>query len=64
MTERTWRVIAMAVGGREYWFVYKLKSVCAPDATGNREFKGGNFDSRLDAEKYADLLNTYGGELE
>ena len=61
MTERTWRVIGMSVGGRVYWFVYKLKSVCAPDATGNRVFKGGHFDSKMDAEKYADYLNVYGG---
>ena len=60
MTKTDWRVISFKVGGSEYWFVYRLKNVGTPDQTGNRIYKGGQFDSEQDAQDYADLLNTYG----
>lgn len=63
MIENNWRVISFAVSGKRYWFVYKLKSVCTPDETGNRIYKGGQFQNERDAQEYADRLNVFGNEI-
>ena len=53
-----WRVAHNYVPGTgDFWQVYRLKSVCAVDHSGNREYKGGLFDSEADAQRYADELN-------
>ena len=57
---KEWRVMSVMVGGVTKYFVYRLRSICAPDVTGNRVYHGGQFDSEADAQKYADLLNEYG----
>ena len=64
MKSARWRVCCFEYFGFNHWQVYRLKSVCAPDHGGNREFKGGLFDSEADAQKYADLLNEYGDVIE
>lgn len=64
MNENEWRVIAQRVGGRVYWFVVKPKTEDDPHCVGSRIYKGGHFDSELDAQKYADFLNIYGGNTE
>ena len=60
MSATEWRVMPVMVGLVRKFFVYKLRSVCAPDVTGNRLYYGGQFDTESDARKYAELLNEYG----
>lgn len=64
MSIKKWRVCSFSYFGFEHWQVYKLKSVCAADISGNRIYKGGIFDTESDAQKYADLLNEYGVEID
>ncbi len=52
-----WRVSHTYAGGSYFWQVYRLKSVCAVDHSGNREYRGGLFNSEADAQRYADELN-------
>ena len=61
MKSARWRVCCFEYFGFNHWQVYRLKSVCAPDHGGNREFKGGVFDSYEAAKKFADELNGVGG---
>ena len=61
MATNRWRVICMEYFGFKHWQVYRLKSVCAPDKVGNREFKGDVFASRASAQEYADQLNESDG---
>ena len=62
MQDNKYRVRECMVAGVHYWFVYKLKSVCVPDETGNRLYKGSHFESEAEAKRYADLLNAYGDD--
>ena len=61
MQTNNWRAMGFSVGGYEHWFVYRLKSVCAPDEAGNRIYKGGQFDTKEEAQAFADELNGVGG---
>ncbi len=57
MSKIKWRVCETVYGGKSYWNVYCLRSVCAPDESGNRLYSGECFDTEADAKKYAALLN-------
>lgn len=57
MSVTEWRPIRLEYFGFNHWQVYRLKSVCATDRVGNREYKGGVFESREAAQAYADMLN-------
>jgi hypothetical protein len=61
MSATEWRPIRLEYFGFNHWQVYRLLSVCATDRVGNREFKGGVFDSYEAAKKFADELNGVGG---
>ena len=56
-----WRVIRFEYAGMEHWEVYRLKSMCAPDKPGNREYSRGVFTTYAAAKAYADKLNAEGG---
>ena len=57
-----WRVSHNYVPGvGDFWEVYRLKSMCAVDHSGNREYRGGPFNTEADAKAYADKLNAEGG---
>ena len=56
-----WRVSHNYVPGvGDFWQVYRLKSMCAVDHAGNREYRGGPFDTEAKAQRYADELNKAG----
>ena len=57
-----WRVSCNPVAGKEFYQVYRLRDKDAIDHSGNRETKGGLYESRIDAEKLAATLNAEGGK--
>ena len=52
------------VGVGIFYQVYRLRSVCAVDHAGNREYRGGLFDTEAEAQLYADQLNREEGDQE
>ena len=54
-----WRVAHIYAGGYSDYQVYRLRDVNAVDHSGNREYRGGCFDHKEDAESYADELNRW-----
>lgn len=52
-----WRTTSNYFGGKLWYGVYRLKDVDALDHSGNREHKGGYFQTRKEAEALAEYLN-------
>ncbi len=53
-----WQVSSnYVVGVGTFYQVYRLRSVCDVDHSGNREYRGGPFDTEAEAQQYADQLN-------
>ena len=52
-----WRVTANPVAGKMLYGVYRLRDVSGIDHSGNRETKGGYFNTREEAEALAERLN-------
>lgn len=55
-----WRVQVNYCCGDIYYQVYRIRDVTKTDHSGNREHKGGLFDSESEAQKFADKLNEEG----
>ena len=56
----SWKISTNIVAGRELYQVYRIINVNEPDHSGNRETRGGLYESRIDAEKLAATLNAEG----
>lgn len=52
-----WRVSSNPVAGKTFYQVYRIRDIDAVDHSGNRETRGGLYESRIDAEKLAATLN-------
>lgn len=52
-----WRVSSNGWGEDKTYQVYRRIDVNATDHSGNRENRGGVFDSKAEAQAYADKLN-------
>lgn len=52
-----WKVSSNPIGGKTFYQVYRIRDIDAVDHSGNRETRGGLYESRLDAERLADTLN-------
>lgn len=52
-----WRVSCNPVAGKTFYQVYRIRDIDAIDHSGNRETRGGLYESRIDAEKLAATLN-------
>lgn len=57
MQHSEWRISSNIVAGEKFYQVYRLMDVNATDHSGNRETRGGLYESLLDAEKLAETLN-------
>lgn len=55
-----WRVSTNPVAGKKFYQVYRIIDVDQIEHSGNRETRGGLYESRQDAEKLAALLNSEG----
>lgn len=53
-----WRISTNIVAGKEFYQVYRLLDVNEIDHSGNRETRGGLYDSIRDAKALARRLNT------
>lgn len=53
-----WRISTNVVAGRKFYQVYRIKDLSEPDHSGNRETRGGLYESRRDAEALARRLNS------
>lgn len=58
-----WRVTSNSIAGTMLYGVYRLRDKDAIDHSGNREMRGGWWDSRHDAERLAEVLNNDGDTL-
>ena len=52
-----WRVREHFVGATPWYGVYRLTDISRDDENGNREYKPGYFQTRKEAEIYAEYLN-------
>lgn len=57
MQHSEWKISSNIVAGKKFYQVYRLRDVNETDHSGNRETRGGLYESRLDAEKLAEVLN-------
>ncbi len=57
MQHSEWKISSNIVAGKKFFQVYRLRDVNETDHSGNRETRGGLYESRLDAEKLAEVLN-------
>ena len=53
-----WRISTNPVAGKKFYQVYRIIDVDQIDHSGNRETRGGFYESRRDAEALARRLNT------
>lgn len=49
--------VANTIGAKTFYQVYRLRDKDAPDQKGNRDYCGGHYEDRRDAERLADVLN-------
>ena len=56
-THSEWRVTCNPIAGKNFYGVYRLRDKDAVDHSGNRETRGGYYESRIDAERLAATLN-------
>lgn len=52
-----WKVTSNPFGGKTWYGVYRIRDIDQIDHSGNREYSGGYFERRTDAEDLAELLN-------
>lgn len=55
-----WRVSSNPIAGRMFYGVYRLRDVDEIDHSGNRETRGGWYETREEAERLAETLNEEG----
>lgn len=55
-----WRVSANPVAGKMFYGVYRIRDIDEIDHSGNRETRGGLYETRQEAEKLAATLNEEG----
>ncbi len=53
-----WKISTNVVAGKKFYQVYRIIDINEVDHSGNRETRGGFYESRLDAEALARRLNT------
>lgn len=56
MQNNNWKVTSNFMGEMVYQ-VYRIVDLDKPDHSGNREYSGGLFNSKKEAQKHADNLN-------
>lgn len=60
--ENPWRVATNHACGEKHYQVYRFRHPGETDHTGNREWRGGIFKTKAEAQVFADELNdTEGG---
>lgn len=59
-----WRVATNRACGEKDYQVYRIRNIEATDHAGNREFWGGVFKAKADAEQKATELNAEISELD
>ena len=52
-----WRVSSQYINDKKIFGVYRMRDTEKIDHSGNRESNGGIFESREEAQKWADALN-------
>lgn len=52
-----WRISTNPIAGKKFYQVYRIIDVTEVEHSGNRETRGGLYESRIDAEKLAATLN-------
>lgn len=55
-----WRVSSNPVAGRMFYGVYRIRDINEIDHSGNRETRGGYFETREEAVALAERLNEEG----
>lgn len=55
-----WRVSSNPISGRTFYGVYRIRDINDIDHSGNRETRGGWYETREEAERLADKLNEEG----
>ncbi len=53
-----WMISTNQIGAKKFYQVYRIRDVNEVDHSGNRETRGGLYESRRDAEALARRLNT------
>lgn len=57
---QTWKVTTKPVADKEMYICYKLKDETKPDEESNRQYKGGLWTTKKEAEILAKLYNEEG----
>lgn len=57
MSKGKWDVSSQYINDKKIFTVYRLRDTSEIDHSGNREYKGGCFDSEQEAQALADKLN-------
>lgn len=52
-----WRVSSNPIAGKIFYGVYRIRDINEVDHSGNRETRGGWYETRAEAEKLAATLN-------
>ena len=52
-----WRVSSNPIAGRTFYGVYRVRDINDIDHSGNRETRGGWYETREEAERLAETLN-------
>lgn len=60
--KKTWKIAPVPVAGGTLWSAYKLRNADRPDEDGNREMRGGFWQTAKEAQNLADLWNEEGKE--
>ena len=55
-----WRVSSNPIAGRTFYGVYRIRDINDIDHSGNRETRGGWYETREEAERLAETLNEEG----
>lgn len=55
--ENPWRVATLYVCGKKDYQVYRFRHPGETDHAGNREWRGGIFVTKKEAQRFADVLN-------
>lgn len=53
-----WKTTTNFIAGRKYYGVYRIRDIDQPDHSGNRESRGGWYETKDEAEDLARRLNT------
>jgi len=57
MKNNPWRVATNHVCGEKHFQVYRFRRLGQTDPAGNREWRGGIFATKEEAQKFANVLN-------